>query len=64
MFGFGSFRGILDIRLMFVEHQSTSGTKIYNMDACARALPLNYAGTEITVVMVIIRNCHAFYYQS
>jgi len=49
---------------MFVEHQSTSGTKIYNMDACARALPLNYAGTEITVVMVIIRNCHAFYYQS
>jgi len=30
--GTGSFQWILDIWSMFVEHQSTSGTKIYNTD--------------------------------
>jgi len=41
---------------MFVEHQSTSETKIHNLAAHTRALLLNYAITEITVVIVIIRN--------
>ena len=40
---------------MFVEHQSTSGTKIHNPDACARAVLLNYTCTEITGGVVIIR---------
>ena len=55
----GSFRGYWIFWLMFVEHQSTSGTKIYNPGACARGLPLNYSGTENTVAIVIIRNYDA-----
>jgi hypothetical protein len=41
---------------MFVEHQSTSGTKIHNPGACTRAVLLSYLDTEITVAIVIIRN--------
>ena len=41
---------------MFVEHQSTSGTKIHNTNAPTRALLLNYGDTEITAVIVTIRN--------
>ena len=46
---------------MFVEHQSTSGTKIRNPDACARAVLLNYSDSESTVRIVIIRNLDACY---
>jgi hypothetical protein len=44
---------------MFVEHHSTSGTKIYNRDACGRAVLRNYGDTGITVAMVIIRTYNA-----
>ena len=45
----------LDIRLMFVEHQPTSGTKILNKNAGTRALMPDYAGIVITVLIVKIR---------
>ena len=43
---------------MFVEHQSTSGTKIHNPDARARAVLLDYICTEITGKVVRIRSGH------
>ncbi len=47
---------------MFVEHQSTSGTKIHPMDSSTRAVLLNYAYTEITVGVVIIRDSFILFY--
>jgi len=40
---------------MFVEHQSTSGTKIYHLMPCTRAVLLNYTSSEITVQVVKLR---------
>lgn len=40
---------------MFVDHQSTSGTKIHNLNACTRAVVPNYVSTEITELIVIVR---------
>jgi len=40
-------------RLMFVEHQSTSETKIYSLRRCARAVLLYFERIEITIFKVL-----------
>ncbi len=50
------FQWILDIWLMFVEHQSTSGTKIYCLYPCTREAILYYSSSEFTVVHRRITN--------
>ena len=37
---------------MFVEHQSTSGTKIHSPDARARAVPLDFSAIVFTGFIV------------